>query len=423
MGLNATKTENEFSEDPKRFSVSLFTTPNPYIKETDDDYKESAKVKQDNSKGFSMYCDLCFLEGEVKKASALCEICNGYMCKDCFKDHKSSTCKQGLNKKLENGVVDIIKEKKKVTFEPNVLSVKDPDKKGPLKVDLKLSGKLQKEITFSVKEKDDTKQPWICGMVAPSDKELVLIDGRNHSIKIVDTLAQRVVSNFKLDSEPFDICLISKYEIAVTFPEIQRIKTMTILNGIALTRRMKVKGHCFGITYRNDLFGVTYLCPEKVEIITLNGTVLHRIRPNVGETDLLNMPYYVTFSLSGKSLYVSDHRNSSVTRLSHTGRIMSMYKDGSLIHPESLVIVDDGSLLVVSRDNNCIHRISEDCERKEIILTRADGLLLPWALCFEPIKSILYVSNKEGQDMSFYCNNFPVPEKTSKVPSEITLSF
>jgi hypothetical protein len=227
--------------------------------------------------------------------------------------------------------------------------------------------------------------------------DLVLVDGKNCNVKICRVEDSAVISEISLPPEPFDVAVVSKYEIGVTIPEQQQVQYLGTLNGLSKTRRMRVDGHCFGIARTPDLMAISFLCPEKVEIISNNGKILSRIETDIKGKEIFSAPYYIVFCNEGKHVYVSDHRKDSVIKLTIKGEKVATYRAGDLDRPEAVVAMEDGSVIVASRDNNCLHQISSHCNKIKVFKGEDNRLNIPWSICSSFVNKLLYVGDDEGR--------------------------
>ncbi|XP_053378683.1 uncharacterized protein LOC128548236 [Mercenaria mercenaria] len=359
MGLYGSKSETAKAGEKSKEGWESFTKLQ---------LTQELNISENNSvKKVSVYCDLCYPQLDFVEAVRFCQTCNRYLCKICYDCHKHSSIRTDKETCL---AVEIIA--------PECLKEIDP------------------------RGKEDEENCWISGMALLSTGDLVVVDGGNRAVKMIRVIDSEILSELKLPSEPFDSAVVTKYEIGVTLPEQQQIQYLGILNGLSKTRRMRVDGHCFGISHKNSLTVITFLCPEKVEIISNDGKILKRIETDFKGNELFSAPYYVVFCHERKHVYVSDHRKDAVIKLSIEGEIIATYRAGDLDRPEALVVREDGSVVVASRDTNCLHIISSRFNKIKILKGEESKLERPWSLCYSAENKLLYVGNNDGKSINVY---------------------
>ena len=363
MGLSESKLEVDKIEETggNRYEMS---------KELTDLFKQVSDTSSSDSilNSANVYCDLCFPQYDSVKAAKFCKICNRYLCRKCFESHEHSS--MSISKESSPAI--------EVTT-PDIVTDIDP------------------------RSNDDKEMCWISAVEILPTGDLVLIDGKNSNVKLCRTDDSEITSNLTLPSAPFDVAVVSKYEIGVTIPEQQKVQYLGTLNGLSKTRRMRVDGHCFGIARSKDLLALTFLCPEKVELISnSSGKILRRIETDVKGNELFSAPYYIVFSNDGKHVYISDHRKDSVMKFTIKGEIIATYRAGDLDRPEALVAMEDGSVIVASRDSNSLHVISSFCNKIKVYNGEESGLSLPWSICSSSSDKLLYVGNEEGKYITVY---------------------
>ncbi|XP_045190079.2 uncharacterized protein LOC123547219 [Mercenaria mercenaria] len=242
---------------------------------------------------------------------------------------------------------------------------------------------------INIKTEQDSKDCYIRGMTIISKDRLAIADNGNSSIKIVDTKQSRILSDMKLNSPPWDVVLLPADELAVTIPWNYMIQVLSISDQLSTKRQIKVKGNCYGLSYFNQNFVVTFSFPAKVEILTVQGDILMTLM-NDQSFQLLN---HVAVDDSKNLIYVSDSYYSSnrIACLSLNGEVTGIYEDSKLYSPRGLAVLEDGSLLVASESSK-ICLVSSDFITSRF-LQKTVGLNRPESVALDREQKKLYVSS------------------------------
>lgn len=405
MGLSESKTDKEkeiefLKQTSKVVSDSICT------KEDKIDFSELASCPTDK---VYVYCDLCYPGCNFVVAENFCTTCNRYLCKSCFVSHKLSVLVADTNHASRTTEsIDVVRNRTQtVSLKQHIVEETHETRDVQLRGDVNVTNVEPKHVReINTAGCNDTDECWVSGIAVLKPGEIVVTDGNNCLVKIISVHNSDIITEIGLSSEPYDVTVVSKYEIGVTLPEEQRVQYLGTLNGLSKTRRMSVHGHCFGIAHINNMTAISFLCPEKVEIINAEGKILNRFEIDLRGKELFSAPCYVVFCPEGKSVYVSDHRKDSVMKFSLDGYHAATYRAGDLDRPEGLSVMKNGSVVVVSRDTNSIHVISPSCVRQRVLKghNRRNGgsIVRPWSVCYCCEDNYLYVGNDEGQYVTVY---------------------
>ncbi|XP_045172829.2 uncharacterized protein LOC123534585 [Mercenaria mercenaria] len=236
---------------------------------------------------------------------------------------------------------------------------------------------------------------WITGLVAIDPDTLVCTDNNNYSVKLIDIKSDKITSELKLTSGPWDITYVSYDQLAVTLTNEKKICLLSFRSGLSKTRDFAVDGRCDGIDYSNDRLVVSYVDPPKVEILSLDGKVIQRIDTDSSGKALFQCPRYVAVDRDGNCIYVSDAGDDSVTKVTTSGNVLDIYKDVNLSYPEGIAVYSDGSVLVCNPRNDNLHLLSSGNKKIKTVLNMAE---IPHALCFNTESETLFLSLKETKN-------------------------
>ncbi|XP_060576859.1 uncharacterized protein LOC132734162 [Ruditapes philippinarum] len=258
---------------------------------------------------------------------------------------------------------------------------------------------------ISVKTSKDKTTCWITGMTLLTPDLLVITDHYNNAVKMVDGGSQSVSDQLQLsyekDDAPWSITAITSTELAVTFPYKQAIQFISISsNKLKRKHTMKVNGHCYGISCNQDKLVVTYLCPTKLQILDMNGTIL----VTIDGKNIFQNPCFVTSNRC--SIYVSDRLMQSLTRLNWQGDVLESY--GDMGETRGISLSGDGTVFVCDRKRNVIEEISGDCSTGKIVL---QGLNRPYTVCWsEETKMVYYSCEVEDEKHDNFLHSFKLSD-------------
>lgn len=226
---------------------------------------------------------------------------------------------------------------------------------------------------------------------------MVVVDNNNMCIKLVNTRDKSLAATFKVSCEPRDICILDRLDaLAVTLPEDERIQFFSTryYNVLEELTCIYTNGKCECVEFLDGQLFVSFLfaSPSRIEIMSLDGTVIKRLYKDAAGNPLFTWPDYM--AVFKDSIFISNYWNSSVMKISHTGSVLNTYIDKSLRWPRGVTPTgEDGNVLICSRFSHTIHLISSECEKLGVLLNESDGLHCPWSVCFNPENKTLFVSS------------------------------
>ncbi|XP_060586975.1 uncharacterized protein LOC132742554 [Ruditapes philippinarum] len=278
--------------------------------------------------------------------------------------------------KTNDAILDRLKTEKSLgTLIQRTLKIKSPS------VQIKYR-QSSHQGDICVKTSKDKDSCWITGMTLLTPDLLIITDYKNDAVKMVDTSSQSVSYHLQLNDSPWGITTVTSTKLAVTHTYKQTIQFISISsNKLKKKDTMKVNGHCHGISCYQDKLFVTYRYPGKLQILEMNGTILTTTDDKI----IFKDPDYVTCNKS--SIYVSDRKMKSVTRLNWQGDVVGSY--GCAGAPRGISPSNDGTVFVCGWDRNIIEEISEDCSTGKVVL---QDVIDPFAVCWSDETKKLYFS-------------------------------
>ncbi|XP_060573341.1 uncharacterized protein LOC132731221 [Ruditapes philippinarum] len=238
------------------------------------------------------------------------------------------------------------------------------------------------EGKICVKTSKDKNTCWITGMTLLTPDLLIITDCNNNAVKMVDTSSQSVSDQLQLDDRSWDITRVTSTELAVTLPNKQTIQFISISSNKLIKRHtIKVGGECRGIVCYQGNLVVSFCNPTKLQTLDMNDTIL----TTIDGKNIFKDPWYIICNRS--SIYVSDCKKKTVTRLNWQGDVIGSYSGMS--YPTGMSLSDDGTVFVCDWERGVIEEISGDCSTGKVML---QNLKRPWAVCLCRETKKLYYS-------------------------------
>ena len=253
-----------------------------------------------------------------------------------------------------------------------------------------IKAKFVKQINIEHKQ-DRNSSCYISGSDLLTSDILALTDRNNDSVKLVDLHTDAITSCLQLDDEPQDLtCMDSNTMVVTCHTNLTFVK---FDGNLSLMKKVPMEAGCHGVTsHQNKLF-VTFTGQKpSVKILNSAGKVLHTIRTNSQGQNLFVDPEYITVSTDGRTFYVSDSKQNTVTSYSVTGEQLNVYKHKNLNWPKGLTVVEDQFIFVCGYGSDNLHEISCMCEHIQIVLDSKDMGVQPLTVLYNRTNKRIYIS-------------------------------
>jgi len=255
--------------------------------------------------------------------------------------------------------------------------------------------KQLQDITIHEKEKCN-----IWDMTIMSSDTLLLANMRQRSVQLVNSMLGRVVSEVIMSNAPHRLCRLSDLLAAISF----EFKVHLIhINGKTVTKGklFDVNGNVWGISvYSSTSFVVSYNHSPWLEVISVDGTILHRFDQKQ-KTNNFQAPYNLTTSSDGL-IYASDVVTGTISELNRTLQLLQTFSSPLLKSPRGIISFGLGQLLVCSEGNNRAVLLNTDTGNMSILLDEKDGIRAPHSLTYCPEQKKLYVAAKNLSIIQVY---------------------
>jgi hypothetical protein len=212
-----------------------------------------------------------------------------------------------------------------------------------------------------IQTSQDTDDCWIGGMILFTPDLLSITDYSNRAIKMVDISGKSVLDQLCLDSDPWDVTLVSQYELAVTLPSKKTIQFLSVSrNTLKKKHTLKVEGTCRGVSCHKDKLVVSFVNPAKVQILLIDGTILQTIQ----DEKIFKSPDYHT--TCDNYIYVSDYNMKTITKLNWQCEVKGKYVSADKLY--GLTMSEDGTVFVCNYGNDTIEEISGDFTKGQVVV-------------------------------------------------------
>ncbi|KAK3588213.1 hypothetical protein CHS0354_018981 [Potamilus streckersoni] len=260
-------------------------------------------------------------------------------------------------------------------------SVKKPTKYCPLEV----AG------VFQVQSQDE-KNPDYTDLVCLPEDQVMLIDARNNSCYLLDSL-YRIISSYSLPGKPWSIRTFDGQEVVVSLPDKNQIQFLLVKdNTIRPTRMIKTILPCFGIAITGK--GCIVVSGPNTarskcywSVITDRGeeTSYHEYWDKAWNDSFLAL------NASKTRVYISTWGTNSLFCFDRAGKRLFVYSPDNLKGFRGITLDMDDNVYVVGCNSNNVHQLSPDGAVLKII---TDGLpQYPAAITYNRITNQLLLTN------------------------------
>ena len=224
-----------------------------------------------------------------------------------------------------------------------------------------------------------------------SQDTLLVCNGSECKVELVSSQTGKWLSQLKLESWPWSVCLVGRDRAAVTLPDIQKVQMIKIKgNTLVKDKVLKVNGDVYGITTSGDNLVVTYIEQPWLEVITTDGKVLHQFH-STGETQHFRLPDFITTSPDG-TLWVSDCVNNTITKMDASLNILQTFTNPLLEKPCGITAVTEDEILVCSHNNSSLVLLQPSTNTMSTLLGEDDGIEKPYPLTYCPQERKIFVA-------------------------------
>ena len=186
-------------------------------------------------------------------------------------------------------------------------------------------------------------------MVVLPNCNILVADGINQSLKIVEAQTGQLLTHFCPSGAPYSLCILPGHRVAMTSLRKKEIQIFDVSEDqLKLLNRVNVKGHCCGLAFMNDTFVVGFMEPGRVAIISFEGNVLNSVsKDNTGKS-LFTSPRFICVETETNVsfIYVSDASVKTISRLNENLDVLQTIESPTPYAPYGLAPAGGGQVLL-----------------------------------------------------------------------------
>ena len=252
--------------------------------------------------------------------------------------------------------------------------------KGILFTDMNIVSSSQVDIKLP----DDKKIPYISGCAFFPSGQTILCDYFNNNLKLLSSTFS-VTEILQLQSEPWDVSLLSNSNAVVTLPSKKQIHFLQTVPKLKTERIIQLDKQCWGVEVAGEEIYV--LCVEnfddgEVRVLDMAGNVTRRLGVNQDGKSIFVDPNFVTLSADAGTVYVSDAKTNTITRLKTDGRDIYTYQNINLKFPRGICVDGEGNMVICSQNSNEVRIVSSDGRKNTTLLSSKEGVRSPHCVAY-----------------------------------------
>jgi len=227
-------------------------------------------------------------------------------------------------------------------------------------------------------------------VVSPS--RLLVTDFDNQKIKMLDSANGRVLSTVSVPGMPRRICILRDGRVAVALTNVNKIQFIYI-NGdtLSLDGLIDVRDNPMSLSaFDHNRLVVSYEGSGRIEMITMEGRVVHDMDNDTAGQELFIVPNYITI-LKNSDIFISDWGTATITQMDGSLRIKQTFTSPMLTRPLGMVSLSSNQLLVADQRSHSIVVLNPSSGTVTPVLGPSDGIQEPLALAWCSASNKLYV--------------------------------
>lgn len=240
---------------------------------------------------------------------------------------------------------------------------------------------------YNVGMQSDILTCYIYSACPLEDSKIILADYYNCKVKQVDSSTYRVIDYCDLPASPWQLCLVSKQEVAVSCVE-AGVQFVSLGRKMMKSKQMKTDHYCYGIACADsDL----YISDSRTSVYmySLSGMKLKQFSTDQSGHELFSDISSLAVSNDGSKIYVAD-TNKGLIVLENNGNVLANYKGSLLEGTRYVCVTDNGSVLVCGDISNNVVQVNANGELVGVVVKIGNGGDC-CSICFDPRNSKLIV--------------------------------
>jgi len=245
-----------------------------------------------------------------------------------------------------------------------------------------------------LKRLPDIQLPWgwcyIQDMAVVSPDMLLVSNCSKKCVQLLDCLKGEVVSEVKLQDFPLSMCLTDRNTAAVNVAG-KKIWMIAVTDK-TLTKKgeLTASGIIHGLTSSKNSLVVCYHCQPWLEVISMDGNVLHQFDKK-GNSQHFKYPNYMCTTPDG-SVFISDWETNTIINVDAQLNLLQAFSSPLLKEPWGITAVTEDQILVCSNRNHSILLLQPSTNTMSTLLGMDDGIEYPYCLTYCPDQKKVYVA-------------------------------
>ena len=240
----------------------------------------------------------------------------------------------------------------------------------------------------NVKVQSDTYDACITGSAFLPSGQLILCDGNNNKLKLLDENLQ-MKESIDLPEAPWDIAVVNQHQVIVTFPLQQYLQFIQVTPSLALGHTVNLGMECNGVAVSRESIYISFLesGEGKIGIYDVTGKKKRIIDPYNGKDGkvLIKYPDYIAVS-NDEKIFVSGVDAQSSTQLVYclesSGNVLYSVSNPLFKDCSGISVDENENMLVCDRSSHKVFLITKDGKEVRELLTEKDGLSWPCTVSF-----------------------------------------
>ena len=256
----------------------------------------------------------------------------------------------------------------------------------------------------NVKVPSDANDAWITGSAFLPSGELILCDGYNNKLKLLDENLQ-MKESIDMPEAPWDIAVVNQHQVIVTFPVQQYLQFIQVTPSLALGHTVDLGVQCRGVAVSRESIYISFSesGEGKIGIYDLTGKKKRIIDPYNGKDGkvLIKYPWYIAVS-NDEKLFVSDRSSTpTVYCLESSGNVLYTVSNPLYTYWGGVSVDENENLLVCDVVRHKVFLITKDGKEVREFLTEKDGLSYPSTVSFRRSDGTLVVGGEHNNILVF----------------------
>ena len=252
--------------------------------------------------------------------------------------------------------------------------------------------RIKSRSEVSVITGDDDDDTCISGCAVLPNGNVVICDQENKQIKLLDDF-WAITGRLRLPN-PWDVSVIDPSNVIVSSPDKKQLHNIQVFPQMKAERIIQLDKKCWGVAvYGEEIYTTCHNDPGdgEIRVLDMKGNVKTRIRSSRDGSCLFNSPSYITVSVSGEKIFVSDWHTRTVTCMVPSGRVIYTYKDDDMRRIRGLICDSIDNVLVCGQDSDSVYIITKAGKGKRSFLLSKDGITNPFSIAFKETDDTLIV--------------------------------